>query len=424
MIRLIAAGAASALAFACLSHAQEERTAEHAYMEGRYLEAWTLLRAPDSIPEEYAESYRSQTRGEFLSVMGRPFDAYAVANQDASPLDPDEVQLFAEMVSGAEILDGVEAIRTAAQGHRVVIVNEAHDEPRHRAFMTELVRGLAADGFTHFAAETFTMAEMLERSVAAGHPLSDIGYYSHEPYFGDLIRTAMSLDITLVEYEDRGGWCAACTTDENIRSREIAQAENLKAALEADPHGRFVVFVGYSHLDETGDTDGEGWMAAELTARTGIDPLTIDQVAGTGYGELAQNPLTVAVNQMQPLSAPSVLQLPDGTWLNHSRHGLVDITLIHPSLDVHEPESADWLGMNGCRRSVVIKSEELPAQRPILLQAFRASESGDRIAVGRRVLFEGEVDDITLHLPVGEYDLDVQQMTGPDIKLGRLAVED
>ena len=78
--------------------------------------------------------------------------------------------------------------RTIAEGKRIVIINEAHHAPRHRAFTHRLMLALREAGFTHFAAETFTprMPSLLED----GAPMVRTGPYIRDPVFADLVRQA------------------------------------------------------------------------------------------------------------------------------------------------------------------------------------------------------------------------------------------
>lgn len=48
-------------------------------------------------------------------------------------------------------------IRDLAKDHTLVIINESHSRPRHRAFIDEVVGMLRAEGFTHHAAETLSV---------------------------------------------------------------------------------------------------------------------------------------------------------------------------------------------------------------------------------------------------------------------------
>jgi hypothetical protein len=105
---------------------------------------------------------------------------------------------------GAEPADAVNAIVEQARNHQVVIVNEAHHVPRHRAFIAELARRLRDEGFSYYAAEGFgpATAELAER----GYPDLTTGFYIREPVFGELVREVLELGYKPVGRERRPGY--------------------------------------------------------------------------------------------------------------------------------------------------------------------------------------------------------------------------
>jgi len=183
---------------------------------------------------------------------------------------------------GASV-DPVEEIARLAVNRRVVIVNEAHERPQHRVFISDLAARLRRDGFTIYAAETFLPGV---RAVRPWPSVND-GTYSREPAFGELLRRMRGLDYPFIEYEDFSpspppeddDWRA------NIERRETIQAANIQGILEENPDARLFVHVGHAHLLEQPDNQGNVWMAQRLKEATGIDPLTIDQTRYTSGGD-------------------------------------------------------------------------------------------------------------------------------------------
>src|SRR6476646_12211948 len=55
-----------------------------------------------------------------------------------------------------EPCDAVAAILELADKHQVIMINEAHHVPMHRAFTVQLLEGLYQKGFRYFAAETLS----------------------------------------------------------------------------------------------------------------------------------------------------------------------------------------------------------------------------------------------------------------------------
>src|SRR5690606_22367801 len=210
-------------------------------LNGRYLQAIELVELAD--PREVSDNWRSSYRQQ------RPtLDGFFYRDPAAPPLPPpDPTELAA--YEGAVAEDAIRAIVERARDRRVVIVNEAHDSPRDRAFVLEVAEALKPLGFTHFAAETFlnTTPEMAAREMgwleSAGYPRFSTGTYTVDPMFGYLVRRAMTLGYRPVAYEEPyRPDTATLSREEQIVGREQAQAESLARALaEAGPEAKFLV---------------------------------------------------------------------------------------------------------------------------------------------------------------------------------------
>lgn len=431
MGRFAVMSAVAMLALAQSAIAQDaERRYTHALREGRYLEALDIAAVPDGIPPQAAESYMRQLNGWLYSMTGRHFLAYGL--DDGAPVTAAGATEEIGIPSGyldLEAVDAVAAIRQEAQDRRVVIINEAHHDARHRAFTKQLVDGLAADGFTHFAAEAFhATQDDLDLAFENGYPVRELGFYVVEPVFADLVRTTFALGLAPVRYEQTPDQACEgeCSSAERIRARERAQARNLADALAESPDGRFIVHAGYSHVDERGDEneDGvlDGWMAAELKALTGIDPLTIDQETGSGYGRPRIPPVHARMMQEYDVSAPTVFRRPDGSWFADPEARTVDMLVVHPPLRRLEDGRPAWLAMDGYRKPVGMTDFALPETRPLLVQAFVEGEEGATIPMDQYLLREGESGDANLLLPSGRYRIRAQRLEGEDIDLGEVSV--
>jgi hypothetical protein len=209
-------------------------------------------------------------RAQFLSMVGREDLAPTEGQAVCPPLQRD----------GANV-DAVEEIARVASDRRIVIVNEAHEHPQHRVFISNLAVRLRRDGFTIYAAETFIPGAS---EVRPWPQLSD-GVYSREPTFGALLRRMRALGYNFTDYEDYSEAPAGEDWREAIDRREAVQAANLQRILASNPDARLFIHVGHSHLLEAPDAQGNRWMARRLKDATGIDPLTIDQTRYDSTGE-------------------------------------------------------------------------------------------------------------------------------------------
>ncbi|HEX6883539.1 MAG TPA: hypothetical protein VF530_09170 [Planctomycetota bacterium] len=334
---------------------------------------------------------------------------------DSMGAPPPAVALGSSPVDDAVALDAIPALVEAARGRRIVILNESHHMPRHRAFALELARALRAEGFDTFAAETFQDVAATE---ARGWPEPDTGYYTAEPVFGELVRGVLALGYRPVAYEWHPTALPGADARTRINTRETAQAQNLlERVFQVDPEARLLVHVGYSHATEDWrDPGGPGevaWMAARLAKLTGLDPLTIDQTVALPRSEpVHEDPHWRRAEERGLLDGPKLLRRPDGAWVVVGSYaGKVDLQVFHPrTRPVHG--RPDWLARG--RRAVAVPSalaQELPGDERVLLQAFHAGESPRAIPADQFVLEPGTEPAHFLLVP-GEYRLAVQDAGG------------
>lgn len=294
----------------------------------------------------------------------------------------------------------IEALADAAESARIVIINEAHDQPLHRWVIRTL--GLAlADDFEIFAAETFVDEALAER--ATGRITDAMGSYSDEPMFGRELRALDRAGYRFVAYEIRSDQRAPedAPTVERVVTREEAQAENLiDAVLNDDPESRVLVHVGYSHALETAvdnfDREIE-WFAARLKRKTGIDPLTISQTH-----------CSLDKADGGPDNAFDGLQLADGAGAVE-RPGAIDRFLAHPPLRFEAGRPA-WRRAIG-DVDVAVPDAFRDADERIVVEARAPEDPADEVPIDRLLLYPGE--SLPLLLPPGQWRLTGWRKDGP-----------
>ncbi|WP_156457794.1 hypothetical protein [Altererythrobacter sp. Root672] len=313
----------------------------------------------------------------------------------------------------------IDAIVRAAEGKRVVMINEAHHSPRHRAFTYRLMLALREAGFTHFAAETFCSGSHCGELLANGAPTVETGFYTVEPVFADLARQAGAAGYMLAGYEIRPDQSPPPGTarEEYIAIREQSQAENIKALLDANPGMRLLVHVGFGHLNET--ARGASWhtFAGRLKELTGEDPLTIDQVEGTPQPDSEHDSLLYKafVERFGSPATPVAIANDSAQPLGVYR---VDLSVIHPTQSWVDGRP-DWLAMDGYRKPHLVALQPLGARS--LVQAFVAREPDGAIAMDQ-MLVGSDAVTVTLMLPPGDYRLVRQTEAGENLPLGTISI--
>lgn len=178
-----------------------------------------------------------------------------------------------------------------AATEQLIIINEAHHQPRHRTFVTFLLKGLYEQGYRYLGIETLGYLDSTYNECK--YPVLLTGFYSKEPQFGNLIREALRIGFTLFPYETE-------VAEHNGKLREIDQATNIARYMKEHP-GKYLIYCGYDHVIEGPHKGWEKAMAGRLKEYTGIDPLTIDQETLTEHSALLyEKPDYAAIQFSQP----------------------------------------------------------------------------------------------------------------------------
>ncbi len=378
--------------------------------------------AAEQMDELEVQAPVSEVAMEFLDILPATLEGWepegrelSLAQQSFAMVGRED--LVARYVPGSyartqcPVLDGdaLETAIAAARDAQIVIVNEAHNQPLHRHFITGLAEALGGE-FDVFAAESFNYLRLMEPREAGA-----LGYYDREPIFHRQVDAIEAAGYRLAAYEIRAAQRDpdAETPQERIAVREEAQAENLIAeVLEADPDARILVHVGYAHVLEapliwTEDTPPLEWFALRLKQKTGIDPLTITQTdcglpapdaepASDADGE-GEAPATASSSVEERPTGQPALADPSGVLVE----GSVDLAVAYAPLQFEDGRPA-WRREIG-DRAVAVPDALLPVDVPVIIEARYPGETLDHMPVERLMLYPG--DTHPLLLPAGEWIL-------------------
>ncbi|WP_174280224.1 hypothetical protein [Sphingomonas bacterium] len=354
---------------------------------GRYLDAanaWRPLAFDPTGRPVPGDAYDSWIEAETRMTIERPGPPAPL-----SPLPPADLARLRAAIPR----DALAEIVARARRTRVVVLNEDHGQPRGRAFGLAVARALRPLGYRVLALETLEAnpdpalaARRLAGLIRDGYPRQVSGYYTADPVFGDFVRQALAMGYRPLACEQIPTERLA-DPDDQIVARELAQATHLAAALRAEPSAKMFVYVGFGHVAEAPAQPGATpWMAARLKVMTGIDPLTIDQVAlaedpsdkrGDGYAVIADR-----------ATGRSVVLFTGAKPLVVGQYaGAVDLQVVHPRVR-HIAGRPDWLlGMG--RQPTPVPPTLLPHAGTRLVQAFLASEAADAIPIDQVLVTAG-----------------------------------
>lgn len=300
-----------------------------------------------------------------------------------------------EKIKKAETEDAVSAILREAKNRQIVILNESHHVPLHRAFAMTLARELKKLGFTYLACEAFSPYE--PPPSGKKYIAQNAGIYTQETTYANFLMEAIQDNWKLINYEPISG------------SREYEMAKNIvDRAFKDDPQGRVFIYVGYSHVHEypKAQTDNDNsWMAAQLTRLTGINPLTIDQTYLYQHSDTTrQIALYNAALKKQTIDKPYVLKSSGNIYLKVGLESeKVDIQVVHPPAGI-DPQTgrAAWLRSMAGLTPRAIPLGLLPKKGKRLIYAYHLKDPIDAAPADVVMVEEGKTIP-KLMLPKGEF---------------------
>ena len=385
---------------------------------GKLLVAMTELRHQENayLNSKLASSY-IQNEAWYCSLTGDYQQAIAWMDSMQQPPKPksrDDIAKQAAVLENFKPVDAIKAIETIADQHQVIMINEAHHVALHRQFMIDVLKVLRRKGFTHFAAETFDHLEMTGLSKR-GFPLyTKTGFYSDEPVFGNLIRTAVQLGYIPIGYEELSP-CEfdAADPERCIRERETGQAKNLKdRILVKNPKAKIVIYAGYAHIQKGGFSATAPSMAQKFQEFTGITPFTIDQIkmmehSGPDF-EVAVYRYAVEAGLVK---TPTVFQNSEAQFfVSASSKANFDMQVFHPRTGYRQSRP-DWLLRDKSKHLWTIPEDWLKSSLPVLIQAFHEKEGVQAVPVDQ-LLITTLRNQPALVLPTGTYLVRAIDATG------------
>jgi hypothetical protein len=259
--------------------------------------------------------------------------------------------------------DAKEYILNRSKKEKIVIINEAHNNSRHRVFTTSLLKGLYKNGYRFLGIEALSDTLINQRKFPV---LKSGSMYIHESQYSNLIKEALDIGFTLFNYEYKP------VKGKTGKDREREQAENIAKVMAQNPNSKFLIHCGYDHLNEgiPGIEEWEKAMAGRLNDLTGINPFTIDQIPGSEKGDLKFNSPYI---QMANSKKPVIMVNSKGkTYNGEINDNKADCRIIHP-VSVYNNERPDWLTLNGRRKTFHIPTSSI-SEYPVMVMAYRNNE--------------------------------------------------
>ncbi|PKH68507.1 hypothetical protein CXF59_04080 [Flavobacterium sp. ALD4] len=139
-----------------------------------------------------------------------------------------------------------EYIINRSKNEKIIIINEAHHNIRHRIITTSLLYSLYDSGYRFIRLET--LSDTLINKIK--FLILESGYYTREPQMANLLKEASKIGFTLFKHEISDG--------SNGKEREIGQAENIAKLIKENQNSKFLILCGWDHVIE-GTPRNKSW---------------------------------------------------------------------------------------------------------------------------------------------------------------------
>ena len=315
--------------------------------------------------------------GQYLSWYQTYIGDYNGARSSFSIAQPAQENDAPSPTSGGyQMRPAADVILEMAKGRQAVFFNEAHSAPITRTLTVQLLARLREEGFNYFAAETLYLSD--KNLNKRGYPIAESGFYTNEPIYAEMVRTALRLGYTVVAYDAENAGVGD--------PRERAGADNLyNQVFKKDPKARLVVDAGFAHVQKSGKYLGGSSMGEFFHKVSGIDPLTIEQTMMIQHARTDQDhPYYLEIAHGQRLKVPSVFVSGSKAWT--LKPGEYDMSVFFPPQETASNERPDWLTLGGLRAQYGVAGEACNTHFPCLVEARYADEGMEGIPADRVLL--------------------------------------
>jgi hypothetical protein len=291
---------------------------------------------------------------------------------------PEKGDSPAPMDGGYKPTPALDAIVELARDRQAIFLNENHNIALTRTLTVQLLPKLRELGYDTFAAETLYHDD--DDLAKRGYPTADTGFYTEEPIYAEMVRTALKLGFRVVAYESE----SMATGD----AREREQARNLyqRAFDKKHPKARLVVNAGFTHIQKAGKYFDGAAMAQHFAKLSGIDPVAVEQTVMIPHDITSgDHPVYRRIAQEVPFDAPVVFRNEAGApW--SLRPQAFDVSVVFPAENYRRGRPT-WASIGGLRTPYGINADLCKDVYPCLVEA-RYAEEGDDAIPADRLVFE------------------------------------
>jgi hypothetical protein len=272
-----------------------------------------------------------------------------------------------------------EEILKNTKDKQVIMFNENHLNPHSRVFVADLLRDLKQQGFSYFGVETLTSSISMDSTLNfRKYPLQKSGYYTAEPCFGNLIRTALQEDFNVFSYE-YNTQSDSTGKFQKRNHREKSQALNILKILEKNPKAKIIVYAGHDHIQKKSSNPQVKMMASYFKLLSGIEPFCIEQATMIeGYDETKEHPAYKQINKKNSPCNSIVLEKDGNYWTTSERKGSYEMCIFH-CRSQYENNYPTWLVNSTGNKNYEIKIDNLKKYQNNILQIYIKKEYDEQV---------------------------------------------
>ncbi len=226
-----------------------------------------------------SQSWNRQQIAELLAAVGKHRESLALLRSDEWAVRDPNVPTDAErsFARRVPLQPAIDRLLEAARTRQVLMFNEEHWRPEHRAFGALMLPKLRHLGFRYLALEDRDQPP-LDEAMRTGRVTVRTDPYCYDPQRANLLRSALQSGMKIVAFDvSDPAELAEMQRDPLIGPRrEDWMARNIQQRiLERDPAAKIVIWVGMGHIAKKPlDVQGKSieFMALRFWKRTGINP--------------------------------------------------------------------------------------------------------------------------------------------------------
>lgn len=312
-------------------------------------------------------------------------------------------------IKDANAEDAILSIVRAAKDRQIVVLNESHHVPMHRAFASLLAKELRKIGYEYLACEALN--ETNSYPFSKGELKTSDGYYINEPVYANFIRDAIRDNWKFVSYDIND---PKRFLKEGKQYRKSLGAQNISdRILRENPNAKIFMLVGLGNaakLPESITAFDRSQISGQIKRLTGIDPLVIDQTAmfEQHHGEKLKK-IYAASLEKHISSRPFVLIGKDGKHLALANgKGYYDIEVVHPRTEINvKTGRPSWYAYLDNLTPHDVPFSLRPQSGRRLVYVYNDDNKNDQLPIDV-VLLEGEMSVPKFLLPTGNFKYEIE----------------